>query len=1047
MRRVLVLFLVSLLLPGARLLAQDQGTISGTVTSETGQPLEGASVSAAGRGALTDADGRYTISGVPAGLQTVRANRIGYTARETPVTVVAGQAATVDFQLAAQAVELEGLVAVGYGTQKKASVTGSVASVESKELARTPAVTVSGALVGKVPGVLARQPDARPGASTRIQIRNLGTPLFVIDGIPKDEGQFNNIDVNDIESISVLKDASAAAIYGVRASNGVVLVTTKRGRRGSENRVEFKSYYGWQNWARFPELADAATFVRAQIEADMNVFGRTNWTPEQLAKWQAGTEPGFQSFDWYDFAVQENAPQNYFNLSTSGGSDRINYYLSAARIDQEGNFEAYKFNRTNLQANIESLVGERLKVGAQINGRVEARTNPGNPGWDDYWIPIFGIFRNTPTERAYANDNPLYPAHTSHFASNHATLRHDITGYREDTWRVLQANLSAEYDTPLPGLTATGRYAYYLADQLVNTFEYTYDVYSYDPATDSYNVTGGNQNPWRDRTSFQIEENVVQLQLNYDQLFADVHGVGIDLAFESTERLEPGYWLRSYPTTNALALINTNEFKQINDWENESARMGYVVRTNYNYDDRYLLEFAGRYDGSWRFPPDKRWGWFPSASAGWRISSESFYENSGIANVLTDLKLRGSYGQLGDENLGPFGIGVFDYLQGYDFRRGSSVLDGQLVTGVQPRGLPATNYSWITSTMANVGLDFGLWDNALSGSVDVFRRERTGLPARRWDVLLPREVAIDLPRENLNADAHMGIEGSLAYASSLGEDLQYSLGVNATFARKRDLYTYRPRFGNSWDEYRNSIEDRWAAINWGYEVIGQFQSQEEIDSYLVNVDGQNNSTLLPGDFVYRDINEDGVINWLDERPIGFSTDWGGQLPYLSLGFNTSAAYKGLDLSLHFAGGAGQSYERAWEMKIPFQNNANSPAYMFEDRWHREDAFDPNSRWVPGTYPALRKGMVRHSNMRRSDFWVHNVRYLRLHTAEIGYSLPKRWLGQFSVSDARLFVNGYNLLSLDNLAAYGIDPEISAQNGLAYPKMRTINIGANLGLGL
>jgi TonB-linked SusC/RagA family outer membrane protein len=1034
---------IPLLLWATNAVAQTGGIVAGTVTDEAGQPLAGALVSVAGTDleARTDEGGRYTIVGVSPGPHTVRATQVGYNARELAVPVVAGQTAAADFRLHAQAVQLEGIVAVGYGTQEKQTVTGSISTVDTTVLEHAPVSTVASALVGKVAGVTNRRADARPGSSTSLQIRNLGTPLYVIDGIPKDEGQFNNLDVNDIESISILKDASAAAIYGVRAANGVVLVTTKKGHRGQANRVSVSTYYGMQSWDRFPEASDAGTFVRALIEADINEQGETNWTREELAKWEAGTEPGYRGFDWYDFAVHPNAPQSYIGVSSSGGTESINYYVSASHLNEDAVFKSWNFNRSNLQANVDANVSSRLKVGAQINARVETRQNPGVPGFDDYWQPLFGLYRNKPTERPYANDNPAYPATTSNIASNFALLNYDISGWWKNEWRVQQTNLNAEYELPLAGLTARANYSYYVADDVENTFEYTYDTYTYDPETDSYDVTGGNQNPFRDRWSRKVTENMLQLQVNYEKLFGRSQ-VKVDAAFERSDRQEPSYWIRSQPSSNYIDLISFNELKEMRDIMEESARMGYVLRADYNYDDRYLLEVAGRYDGSWMFAPEERWGLFPSASAGWRVSNESFFQNSGLYDVVSELKLRASYGELGDDSPRLLGIGPFDYLQGYDFRRGSAVLDGSLITGIQPRGLPVRNLSWVRSTMANVGVDFGLFDNSLAGTVEYFNRTRRGLPAGRWDVLIPREVAIDLPPENLNSDQVVGVEGSLSFTQTLGSGLRYSLGGNATFARARDLSTYKPRFGNSWDEYRHSIEDRWAYISWGYQVIGQFQSQEQIDDYPVDVDGRNNTSLLPGDFIYEDVNGDGIINELDERPIGYRR---GALPYATFGLNGSAAYRSFDLSINFAGAGFQSFEREWEMKIPFQNDANSPAYIFGDHWHHEDIFDPTSPWVPGTYPALRKGMVNHSNMRRSDFWVTNVSYLRLKQLELGYTLPRSLLDRWSVRDARIYVNGGNLFSLDNVARYGIDPEIASGNGLQYPQQRTITLGANVTL--
>ena len=1027
--------LTCLLMLASTAYAQSGSTVRGTVTdADTGDPLPGVSILVKGtaQGTITGIDGDYTLN-VPAGSDSLQFSYIGYV---TQTIAVAGRS-VIDVTMQSEALQGDEVVVVGYGTQRREALTGSVATVTADDLARSSATTTSGALAGKVPGVLVRQPEGRPGASAMLQVRNMGTPLYVIDGIPKDEGQFNNIDFNDIESISILKDASAASIYGVRAANGVVLVTTKKGRQNQENTVEVKSYLGFQSWNRFPRAADAATFVRALAEADMNQSGQTNWTEEELAKWKAGTEKGYRGFDWYDFAVRSNVPKQYLQISTTGGSDKANYYVSLGRVNDEGVFEGYGFDRTNIQANVDTKIGGRLTVGAQVNGRIERRANPGNPGVDDYWQPIFGLYRNLPTERPYANDNPNYPAATSNGASNYATLNYDVSGWHENTWRVAQLNVNAGYNFPVKGLTGKAIFGYYLADNVEETFEYTYELYTYDEATDTYVVTGGNQNPYRDRRLQKVEENILQLQLNYDNRFG-AHEVGLDAAFEANERSTPSFWFRSQPSTNYIDLVNFNELAELSDSRWEEARMGFAVRANYGYDDRYLLEVAGRYDASWQFAPGKRWGLFPSVSAGWRISEESFYKHSSLSDVLTNLKLRASVGQLGDDRVG---IGPFDYLEGYNFRRGSYVFDGTLVTGIEPRGLPVTNISWTRSTMTNVGLDFGLWNNTLSGTIEGFYRKRTGLPARKWDVLIPEEVAIYLPNENLNADVHTGVEGSLTYANVIGDGIQLSVGGNFTFARQRDLYTYKPRFGNSWDEYRTSIEDRWAFLNWGYQVIGQFKSQEEIDNYPVDIDGRNNTTLLPGDFIYKDVNGDGIITSLDERPIGYRQ---GALPYLNFGFNTYTAYKGFDLALNFAGAAFASYTRNWEMRIPFQNNANSPAYMFEDRWHRKDIFDPNSEWVPGTYPALRKGLAGHSNMRHNDFWTENVHYLRLENVELGYTLPKTLIDRFSIDRMRIYASAANLFSLDNMKKYGIDPEVASDNGLQYPQTRMVSLGVTLG---
>jgi hypothetical protein len=297
-----------------------------------------------------------------------------------------------------------------------------------------------------------------------------------------------------------------------------------------------------------------------------------------------------------------------------------------------------------------------------------------------------------------------------------------------------------------------------------------------------------------------------------------------------------------------------------------------------------------------------------------------------------------------------------------------------------------------------------------------------------------------LPNENLNSEATRGIEGQLTYSDKSGQ-VDYSIGVNATLARRRDLTQYKPRFGNSWDQYRNTFVDRWGSINWGYHVIGQFQSQAEIDAYPINNDGKNNSTEMPGDYKFADVNGDGIINSYDNRPIGYAE---GAQPYMSMGLAGNLAYKGFSLSFSFAGATMQSFQRNVELKVPFQNNGNSADYMLVDVWHRADPYDINSAWIPGQYPALRKD-VSTVNTSKSDIWVTNVNYFRLKNLEIGYQIPQKLLRRLGISKLRVYANGSNLFSFDNMKGIGIDPEISSQGGLIYPQQTLLNIGFNLSL--
>lgn len=386
--------------------AQDK-IVTGTVLGADKAPIEGVTVSTdkSKSNVLTNDKGVFTIRTTAAD-KTLTFLYVGM--KETSIPLDGKNDYTVFLQ--SGNADLGEVVVIGYGTRKKESLTGAISTVTANDIGRVHGgSTVSTTLAGKLPGVTFRQADGRPGSSASIQIRNMGNPLFVIDGIQQDAGQFNNLAPNDIESITILKDASAA-IYGVRAANGVVVVTTKKGKLNTKNTLSFDSFTGYQSWTRFPDvLTNSYEYMTYRAEAEVNRYGSTSITPEELEKYKAGTELGYQSFNWKDFIIKNNAPLNSINLNASGGSDKLNYYISATHLNQNSPLgREYKFERTNIQSNVTAQIANGLKVSMNINGRIESRQNPGVPGGDDYWLARFAILRNTPLERPYANDNPEY---------------------------------------------------------------------------------------------------------------------------------------------------------------------------------------------------------------------------------------------------------------------------------------------------------------------------------------------------------------------------------------------------------------------------------------------------------------------------------------------------------------------------------------------------------------------------------------------------------------------------------------------------------------
>lgn len=1037
-------FLLSCFMLLMSVVAFAQNQVTGHVADATGEPIIGANVTVKGTtvGTITDIDGNFTLE-VGSTDGTLVVSFIGYKSAEAAIK---GKS-PINVILQEDTETLDEVVVVGYGTQNRKSLTGAISDVKSESLTRSVSTTTAGALSSKIAGISTRAKDARPGKGISLEIRNMGAPLYVIDGIPyggntgndwlvnsevSGNDVFNSLNIEDIESITVLKDASAA-IYGLRASNGVVLVTTKKGKKNEKVSINVNGYYGWQNLTRFPELANAEQYTRGLAEAAQNRGEDPNsvYTKEELAKWAAGTEKGYKSYDYYDMIMRKNVPQYHVNASVTGGSERTNYYLSVAHTSQEAMMPDFNYQRTNFQLNLDTKITNRFTIGAQVSGRYEKTNDVGLPGGDGYYSAILAVFKMRPIDSPYANDNPNYIRNIDSYRNgyNPAAFRRDIAGYKDSMTRYANINAYAQYDFGF-GLTAKATFSYGYTNSRFDGYQYAYQIYTYDEASDTYNGTNA-AGRWRLQIDRSVPTRYMQLQLNYNKQIKD-HNISAVLGYEASDYDWSKKTYGTEPSTDYLPLLQMDEINSFGDEWSYEARAGWLARVNYDYAHKYLVELLARYDGSYLYAPSQRWGFFPGASIGWRISEENFF--APLKSVVDDLKIRASIGQTGTES----GVSLFGYLSGYNWNQGSAVLDGEYVTGLNQRGLPVTNLSWTKNTTKNIGFDLTMFGNRLTISADAFRKDITGVPAARYDVLLPSEVGYSLPNENLNKQAYVGTEAMATWTDHIG-DFNYRVSGNITFSRYRNIESYKPRFSNSWDEYRNSSEDRWGGIYWGYQVIGQFQSEEEIKNYPVNLDGQGNTTLLPGDLIYKDVNNDGVINGMDECPIGFPEGWA---PILSFGGNIGLEWKGIDLNIDFSGGAMQGWRQNYELTNAYHNGGNSPAYLLEDRWHRLDLYDPESEWVPGRYPAIRNGEFAYNN-KNSDFWLHNVHYLRISNLEIGYSLPTWMLKPIHAQKVRIYGSVSNLCSFDNVHQYGIDPEITAAAAVVYPQQRTFLVGFNV----
>lgn len=1054
-------------------ITQQEKTVKGKVTDDNDEPLIGVSVRVAGTsaGTVTDSDGMFQLN--VAGTDVLEFSYVGY----KTVKVIAGNKPFLSVILKEDQEILDEIVVVGYGTKRKGSIAAAVTTIGTEDIARTTSSTVSGALVGKIAGITTRQKSGQPGSGPSIQIRNMGTPLFVIDGIIKDEAQFNNLDVNDIENISILKDG-AAAIYGVKAANGVVLVTTKNGSKNQKAAVTLDFNYSWQSWTSYPRMLNAYEWQYANYMKEANL-GTLSVSPDvaraELEKWRTGyynpeTGEDYRGFDWGDNYVSNAAPQSYIHANLSGGGNKTTYYLSISNIDQDAVFKDYNFQRTNIQSNFNIDISEKLKLGFRLNGRLENRTNPALPGSDDYANARQAVFNLPPIYRPYANDNPNYLNNVPGASGlNLAALTTDNAGKSDNNTTVVQIDWDMEWKTPIKGLTGKGIFSYWTSQNKVNNLEKGWKEYTYDRAADEYIVAydkSAANETWMERFDTTIKEFSGQFLLNYDNMFGKHHVTGVG-GFEFTKRDYHSLNVQQHPVENEfIDLISTNDNNLVSENKAITSTASWVFRAGYDYENRYILDLSARYDGSWKFPKGNRWGFFPSVSAAWRISEENFFKNSSISSWFSNLKLRASYGMMGDDNLGGL-YPDFAYLSGYTYYKGQSLMPddpfssvkSKKVIGSAPKGIPVTTISWMKIKLMNVGIDFGFFDNRLTGEFDLFKRMRDGIPGTPSDIMFPLETGLSALPENMNSDMTVGFDAFVKWNDKVG-DLKYSVGANITFARQKNGKRHGEIFGNAWDKYRWAQSNRWSNVVlntdqgnaggvWMWEVIGRFETQEQIDSYPVDQDGQNNATVRPGDVILRDVNGDGIINDFDERPQAYaSADWpwdsstSNKNPLISMGINVGFEWKGFDVAADFAGGFKNTFVADWDLKWGVTRSVNGYYYNNIDVWRHEDIFDPKSPWIPGKFPALR-GQESHSGRWWNSFYTREVNYLRLRNLVVGYSLPKNWIRKVGMEQCRIYFQGTNLFCLSSLHDYGFDPEISTVNGQDYPQHKVLTLGVNV----
>lgn len=1018
MKRILLLCI--LLCSGSLFLQAQVTTVRGTVTdSLSGETLPGVSVTLLNGlgGTSTDDSGNFELD-IPGPDAVLVFSFLGYQSKQ----VRAGSGSALQVRLVTDAAALDEVVVVGYGEQKKVSVTGAIATVSNAEVKSIPTANVVSGLAGKLPGLRVTQRTGEPGAyATSFDIRGFGTPLVVIDGVVRDRSSFARLDPNDIESISVLKDASAA-VYGVQAANGVILVTTKKGSFGKPV-ISYTANYEWQQVTNAPEVGNAYQFAVLTTENEINggrAPGETTFSPEDIQKFRDGTYP---STDWYNVVARDFSTMHRHNLNVSGGSEQIRYYTSLGFLDEEGLWKSGDLNyqRYNLRSNVTGKISDDLEAELFVEGMMDTKNEPGEAAWNVFKF----TWMNIPTFPVYANNNPDYLQDMTYPWHPLAMTTADIGGYTKTKNRFFQGNITLSYNVPfLEGLNAKIRTSYYSEASFRKEWRKRYDLYDYDELEGDYILRGSQNNPSHLTEDYRPMERLSVLgQLTYQQLFGGVHQVNATLVFEERHEKNDNMWARK-----RFALDIDQFFAGISDNQEvnssglyEFANQNVIGRLNYDYQSKYLAELGFNYGGSSRFPKGSRWGFFPFVSIGWRLSEEPFIKDN--LPALSNLKIRGSWGEMGDD-----GASAFQFLTGYNYPGGNYVFGGNVISGLGFRGMPNPNITWYSVTTKNIGLDLELKGGLFNAQIDFFQRDRSGLLATRL-LTIPGTVGAGLPQENLNKDMRRGVELVIGHARRTGA-FRYDIAANITYTRGQPTRLERNRDANSYLNWRNNTLNRWDNITWGYRYLGQFQSYEEIYNAPIQ-DGQGNRTLRPGDFKYEDVNKDGEITSLDQVPIARS-----HIPDMNYGLSLRAAWKDFDISLLFQGAARFNFQYIEQLRAPLPWGRNSLT-MFMDRWHHEDIFDPSSPWVPGRYPATNYPA---SNNWNSEFWWPDASYVRLKSLEIGYTVER--LRETAGIDMRIFASGFNLFTISGLKYVDPEKDPNTYNYL-YPLMRVYNLGVNV----
>jgi TonB-linked SusC/RagA family outer membrane protein len=1034
MKKIIYFFFSFLLLATGKIYAQGN-QVSGVVSDSTGSVIVGASVIEKGtrNGTTTNASGRFSLK-LQSSSRTLVISSVGYESQEFRIN---GSAAQVTLHNNANS--LSDVVVVGYGKQRKLTLTGSVSSVSGTELRESPAASIQNTLAGRLPGFFSQQTSGRPGGdAANFYIRGISsynggstTPLIIVDDIEVGYDQFARIDPNEIESLSILKDAATTAVYGVRGANGVVVVTTRRGRVGAPQ-ITFRGETSLQQPSIMPHYLDAYESALLYNVARKNDGQTPYFSDADLAAYRDHTDPyGHPDVNWRDVLFKNFSKQYRGNFDISGGTQNVKYFISAGYLYQDGmvrdfgskvginnNFYNQRYNyRSNLDIKMTNTTDLRM----DLFGNLSEINTPqvGSPnGWNDVFYDYSSFLTLAPF--AYPVYNPDGSLGYSQwqkspgvggtaYDANNIIGRLTYLGYNRtfENNMNLVGTVNQKLDFLTRGLSFKGTLSYASAyPTSVSMSGGEFPSYIYDPVTNTY--TARNSNVYRVRRLIRGSSNgstvrnlTSQLFLNYDRTFSRHHVYGLALVSQSSST--------QYSSTSAYNFI-PNNFR------------GFTARVGYDYKQKYLLEFNGAYNGSDRFAEGKRYGFFPAVSGGWNISEEKFFRNN--ISFINRMKIRGSYGLVGNDKIG----NGFSYYYQQNYSSSSNVSyfgnpSGNGQAAIYEGTLGNPDVSWEKEKKLDLGLEMGWFSNKLTSSVDYFNNNR-------YDILTTRSGANSsvssvfgqgLPPVNLGRVNNKGVEVEINYSSNIGKDLSFSVKGTYSYAKNKILFMDEPAYRYDYMAFTGNSIGMQRVYTW----IGFYQ-----DSTDIAKSPKPGQAVRPGDLKYADLNGDGVIDGYDMKVQGFSN-----IPNTTAGLSLGARYKGFNVTIFFQG-AKDFYVRGGGEAI--QAFASNLTEVHQQAWTPDlgnNAKYPLLTFIPG---------ISDSRANISTFWLMPGDYIRLKTAELGYALPQKWVSSLHMKNIRVYTNGFNLLTWTKLSKlYQLDPEInSGTDRVNYPPQRIINFGVS-----